>query len=203
MTRSALRLALGMTLLGAIGAGCRPDPGMPVYLEDAMPQPARLTVGAFFSGAASDSIPIDDSARRLDVFSGTIASIVIDNRDRVDGQPSSKLGHAGMPWWGLGIDWDIPTDLSRWKTMHVSFKSSDPAFAAIQIGMDSGKLRSVDAGKYDYKNDGSWHTLAIPLADFIQQGFDPTVTRSPFVLGGGGGKAGEVLRVAGLYFDEN
>lgn len=202
MTRSPRLLSLGVALLGIAAPGCRPDPGPPVYFADAMPRPARLTVGAFFTGDASDAIPLDSSTRRLDIFSGTIAAIVIDNRDRVDGQPSSRLDHAGMPWWGMGIDWDLPIDLSRWKTMHVAFKSADAAFATFQVGMDSGKLAAVDPGAYGYRNDGQWHVLAIPLSDLAKKGFDAAATRAPFVLTGGSGKAGEALRVAGLYFDE-
>jgi len=189
-------------LLGLLCAGCRPDPGRPVYIDDAQVPPQRLKVGAFYSDPTTDSILIDDSTRRLDVFNGTLSAITEDDRDLVDGQPSFALVHAGTASWGMGIDWDQATDLSRWKAMHVSFKSSSATFAEFQIGMASGgQTYSVQATAYGYKADGAWHALAIPVADFVMHGFDPAQTRAAFVIGGGAGKLGDALKVAELFFD--
>lgn len=199
---SPRRFLVLLTALGAVLAGCRPDPGAPLYIDDAGVSRPRLSVGVFYSGPASDVIPIDDATRRVDIFSGTISAIILDNKDRIEGQPSASLVHAGMPWWGMGVDWDAPLDLSRWKTMHVSFKSSSAAFKDFKVTMNSGKDASVDATAYGYKNDGVWHVLTIPVADFVKAGLDVTATRAPFVLGGGGGAAGESLKLAGLYFEE-
>ena len=58
----------------------------------------------------------------------------------------------------------------------------------------------VDPTDYGYVNDGDWHFLRIPLQDFIDLGWDPTVARSPFTFSAPGGDAGDVLLIDNLYF---
>jgi hypothetical protein len=57
----------------------------------------------------------------------------------------------------------------------------------------------LDPRDYGYANDGEWHFLAIDLADAVARGFDPTLARSPFVIGAAGGDAGDTLLIDNLY----
>ena len=52
--------------------------------------------------------------------------------------------------------------------------------------------------------DGAWHTLVIPLADFVADGLNLAAVSSPLNLTGPGGDAGDVLLLDNVYFtDEN
>jgi hypothetical protein len=205
-------------------AACRPNPGTSNYdaqetfpfdggsdggllpgPDPFIPGHRRLTVGAFYETGRSDSIPIDNSTTHLYVYMET-ATLESDFMDYIEGSMSNRILLTGMTWWGFGIHWDTTRDMSVWKTMHVSFKSNDDAYATFNIAMNNGmgatmsKSVTVDATKYGYKNDGSWHTLAVPVADFVANGLDITQVSAPFVLGGGLGPGGATMRVDDLYF---
>lgn len=53
---------------------------------------------------------------------------------------------------------------------------------------------------YGYTNDGQWHHLSIPLADFASQGLDLSRVGSPMILLGGGGEAGESAWIDAVYY---
>jgi hypothetical protein len=121
--------------------------------------------------------------------------------DRVEGVLSDRFTLRGTPFWGGGIVWDTPTDLSAWDVLAVALKSSDPSFARVTISMQSGvdvlTAVSVEATDYGYAADGEWHVLRIPLADF--EGLDRLNVRAPFLLGGTGNTEGHQLLVDEVY----
>jgi hypothetical protein len=63
----------------------------------------------------------------------------------------------------------------------------------------------VRANDYGWVNDGKWHSLSVPLADFVSRGLDLGRMRSPFTIGndatGGTPRTGEVLLIDDLYVD--
>jgi hypothetical protein len=213
--RVAAVVATAALALAALG--CRPDPGPSHYDEqepfphadagssDVLPGPnpympgqRRLSVGAFYEGGASDVVPIDNKSSNLYVYSETVTLLA--DGDRIEGKTSTRVTHTGMPWWGLGVHWMIARDMGTWKTMHVSLKSSDAAFATVDIGMNNMNPVFVHAPAYGYTNDGQWHTMAIPLADFVAAGLQIAQVAAPFVLSGGMGSGGEKLLVDDVYF---
>lgn len=211
---------VGFALLVAYAAtgaaGCRPDPGPSNYdLQETFPhddggggslpgpnpyQPGqrRLSVGAFYESGASDVIPIDNMTSNLYVYSDTVT--LLPDPDHIEGKTSTRATHAGLTWWGFGIHWMTPRDLSTWTHLHVSLKSHDPAFAAVDVGMNNANPVFLHATNYGYANDDQWHSLIIPLADFVAAGLDLTKVAAPFVLTGGAGSGGEQLKVDDLYF---
>ena len=67
-----------------------------------------------------------------------------------------------------------------------------------------GDRHIVLASAYGYVADGAWHTLAIPLVDFVADGLNLSAVSSPLNLTGPGGNAGDVLLLDNVYFtDEN
>ncbi len=58
----------------------------------------------------------------------------------------------------------------------------------------------VRAPSYGWAADGAWHSLTIPVADFVAAGLDATQVAVPFVLSGGAGMGGEKLLVDDVYF---
>ncbi len=215
----ALALLMLVTSLGA----CRPDPGVPDYsgltglfgdggAPELKPGPfpymtgsRRLAFGAFYEGAASDRLPLD----HYYIFSNSYATQPSD--ERVEGLQSDELDFKGTGFWGGGLFWDAPTNLTGWSTLHVSLWSSDPGLAVIAVrtlyfGPAPGNAEvtlQVKANDYGWVNDGQWHSLSIPLADF--RGLDLGRMRSPFTVGndvsGGTAKTGEVLLIDDVYVD--
>ena len=211
-------LALLVVLAGAAtAAGCRPDPGPSRYDQqepfphadggagDVLPGPyayqpgqRRLSIGAFYESGASDVIAVDNMASNLYVYSDTVT--LLPDPDHIEGKTSTRATHAGLTWWGFGVHWMMPRALGTWTKMHVSLKSGDAAFATVDIGMNNANPVFVHAPSYGYANDGNWHSLIIPVADFVAAGLDATKVQAPFVLTGGAGMGGEKLLVDDVYF---
>ena len=64
----------------------------------------------------------------------------------------------------------------------------------------------VRANDYGWVNDGQWHSLSVPLQDFVNLGLDLSRMRSPFTIGNdpseGTAKVGETLLIDDLYVDD-
>lgn len=223
----AIHLAPLALLLAA--AGCRPDPGLPDYsamdqLFDggggvgSLPGPypyvvgtKRLAFGIFYDGASSDQLDLSDPSHHYYIFSSTYSDEIW--ADRVEGTTSNRFSIPGSTpgWWGGGIVWDTPTDLTGWTTMHVSFKSSDPGMAEVEVRLLHGPAPAgpitvgLKGTRYGWANDGQWHHLSIPLADFVAAGVNLTRIRGPLGFGSAVGaplmKSGETLVIDNFYFD--
>lgn len=212
--RRAGKVLAACVLTAAVG--CRPDPGPSRYDQqepfphqdgggESLPGPVpyqpgqrRLSVGAFYESGASETIPVDNMSSNVYVYSDT--ATLLPDPDHIEGKSSTRATHAGLTWWGFGVHWMATRDLGSWTRMHVSLKSHDAAFAAVDIGMNNVNPVFVHASTYGYVNDDQWHSLTIPLSDFVAAGLDLAKVAAPFVLSGGAGTGGEQLKVDDLYF---
>lgn len=204
----------------ALLAACRPDPGDSDYENqgptiptdgnpngdpDVLPGPfpyqtgqRRLGVG-FYEGGRSDDIAVDNTTTHVYLYDSTVT--LEPSPTRVEGKSADLVVHAGKAWLGFGVHWNTPRDLSTWKTLHVSLRSSDPGFAQVTVGMsDNTQDVKLDAQKYGYVNDGQWHHLPIPLADFVKEGLKLGAVDAPFQFGAGSGKPADKLLLDNLYF---
>lgn len=223
-TRSILCL-LGIALLST--TGCRPDPGADDYdsqevfhFDAGDPRPEnyvegpdpwvegepRLSIGLFYEGGASETVVVDDVTVHFYVYEGTFG-LTPEGRGQREGLSVDRLVHAGTPWWGGGVHWDTPRDLSLYTTLHVSLRSSDAAFREVKLGMTSGAEGSaaraeaqVLASDFGWTNDGAWHDLAVPLTAFVDAGLDPTEVTVALVLGGGSGTSADSMLIDAVYF---
>jgi hypothetical protein len=214
-----LARALGVAIVAGVAVtavGCRPDPGASRYDQqepfphadggDAslpgpnpyLPGQRRLSIGAFYENDASDVVAVDNMASNLYVYMDTVT--LLPDPDHLEGKTSTRATHAGLTWWGFGVHWMTPRDLGAWTHLHVSLKSHDEAFATLDIGMNNANPVFVHAPDYGYANDDAWHSLTIPVADFVAAGLDVTQVAAPFVLTGGAGTGGEKLLVDDVYF---
>ncbi|MCY1032391.1 hypothetical protein OV207_13045 [Corallococcus sp. BB11-1] len=214
-------------------AACRPDPGPADYSDqgpvgnnndggtdpasDVLPGPfpyedgaRRLMVGIFYETGHSDEVVLDNAESNFYLYDNTVyVEDIFDSlEDRVEGKFATKIVQNGKPWMGFGVHWTNVRNLDAWKTLHVSMKSADPAFVGVKIGMSSGvkadeKGYQLAASKYGYVNDGQWHHLAIPIADFTAAGLKLNAVSSPFTFAAEGGAAGDSLLLDNLYFTAN
>jgi len=219
------RLVLALVVGGV--AGCRPDPGVPDYGRDAtilaratetaapeagpspwQPGQKRLSLELFYEGGATETLGLGER-RQYYIFaiegSNQLTYTQESVSDRVEGLAADQLTLAGTGWWGGGLVWSDPTDLSGWTTLHVSLRGDAPALADLQLRMLWGEgepaAASVTAAEHGWVADGAWHHLALPLAAFEAAGADLTRCRGPFVIGGGAVPAGSWLLVDNLYVD--
>lgn len=197
-----------MTLLLWLAA-CRPDPGLPDYPEpepwvpggdDFYPDPLdpgeeRLSIGLFYEGTATESVPVDDLDTHFYIYENTFSVETTD--DRWEGYVADELVRGSLAWWGGGIHWDTPRDLSGWEALHLVVQSTDPV--DWEVGITGGGVEArVAVADYGLVADDAWHEVIIPLGDF--EGADLTTVTVALLLVGEGGEAGDRWIVDGVYY---
>ncbi|MCO4769914.1 MAG: hypothetical protein KDA24_07760 [Deltaproteobacteria bacterium] len=215
--RHLLCLSLALPLLA-----CRPDIGDPNYAQflgddddsagttdpNDFPGPdpyedgeERLSIGIFYEGGYSSLIPLEAGAADYFIYDGTYDSFP-DFDAREEGYQSDVIAPSGIGWWGGGVSWTPSIDLSSWTQMHVSFAADAPEFASFDIGFGggSGSEVRVNVANYGFVNDGEWHQVVVPLADFVAGGADLSSVGLSFQLIAEGLVSGPQLRVDNLYF---
>ncbi len=209
-----MRALLLCSLVLAIG-GCRADSGPDDYASqerlrlDAEPPPIdadiepgerRFALGIFYEGPADESVTIDGVSAHFYIYEDTFAAST-EEADRVEGAVSDRLVLRGGPWWGGGVHWDTPRDLSGWATMNLSLKTSAASQATLKIALNTpGDVQTViDPADYGFAADGEWHDLVIPLADYAAAGADLTQVAAPLVFVGPAGAAGDSVLIDGVF----
>ncbi|AKQ63415.1 putative lipoprotein [Myxococcus hansupus] len=208
----------GLAMCMFLAAGCRPDPGVPDYSDQGYDRPdsgvdpdnevlpgpfpfeagqRRLAVG-FYEGGRSEDVAVDGVNTHIYLYEGTLT--LEPSSTRVEGRQSELVVHAGKAWLGFGVHWNTPRNLDGWKTLHVSLNSADPGFSSVVIAMSDDATVELPAARYGYVNDGQWHHLAIPLADFAAGGVQLSAVRAPFVFLAGAGAAADTLLLDNVYF---
>ena len=194
--------------------GCRAEPGEPSYPDLGTwfdtadpfilgPDPfeegdTRLSIGTFYEGGASEIVEIDDVSTHYYVYESTYTQDTVE--ERVEGLYADRFILADNPWWGGGVHWDSPRDLSDLDTYHLSFLSSSAAFDDLAIAVNGGGTEArVSAADYGFVTDGQWHHLDISLADFETGGADLTQVGIALVLIGESSAQGAELLVDNVY----
>ena len=223
-------------ILCALLHSCRADLGTPDYSSfagitdsgvapssedlDSLPGPfpftpgaSRLSFGIFYEGQYSELIEVDDQTRHYYIFETETNPRVItyeqsETSDRIEGKTAHVLELTGTPWWGGGIIWDEPEDLSQWTTLILALKSDAEGISDIDISVQYEfgnsmppvvKDAKLQASAYGYVNDGEWHVLEIPMTDFSDGGADLSRVRAPLIFAREGGIASEKLVVDSVF----
>jgi hypothetical protein len=194
----------------ALLAACRPDPGAPAYPERAPWDRAtsdgflatpladgetRLGIGVFYEGETTESVPIDDTTTHFYVYESSF--YVEADDDRVEGYASDGVVLRGKPWWGGGVHWDAPRDLSAYDTLHVALRTE--SLGSWNLGVKGTREARVDVADHGLVADGEWHALEIPLATFAEAGADLRQVTLPLLLVGEGGAEGDTVWIDDLY----
>ncbi|MBT8470214.1 MAG: hypothetical protein KJN97_15820, partial [Deltaproteobacteria bacterium] len=116
----------------------------PVAPDPYQPGDERLSVGYFYEGGRSATIPINTVTTNYFIFVvdlnrpvETLTGGQFPSRDRLEGLESIEFTTAAQPFWGSVILWEVSIDLSEWTTMFVGFKSSDASFERIELTLQS------------------------------------------------------------------
>ena len=209
------QVLMGLGLAAAALPGCRADSGPDDYQSqeqlrlDAEPPPIdadiepgerRFNLGSFYEGPADEMMVIDGATVHFYIYEDTFSQSV-EEIDHVEGAVADRLVTRGGPWWGGGIHYDVPQDLSGWATLNISLKSNDASQAGFKIAMNNpGDVQTViDLADYGYRADGQWHRLEIPLSDYADAGADLTQVTAPLVFAGPAGAAGEGVLIDGVF----
>jgi len=198
------------------------DPFPPIPPDPFQPGDERLSVGYFYETGRSETIPINTVTTNYFIFvvdenrpAETLTYSQNTSSDRLEGLESVEITLNDRTFWGGGIIWEEPVDLSEWTTMFVAFKSSDASFESFDLKLQYAEDRlpndpppdpievTLNPRTYGYTNDGEWHFLQIPLQDAIDLGWDPIRARSPFIVGGSPNRVGDVLLIDNLYFTKD
>jgi len=144
-------------------------------------------------------VPVDMQRSNYYIFEGSYNQSAHD--DHIEGFQADRIALTGSPgFWGGGVVWDPPYDLSAWECLWVSLKSNDLADLNITVGSDGAEY-PVPASTQGYAPDGAWHQLGIPLRTYADAGVDLTAVRLPFVVGAGGNEGGQSILIDDLYFE--
>lgn len=188
---------------------CRPDPGAPNYPE---PEPwvrggedddfyadplaegeERLGYGVFYEGEATEALIIDGVTNHFYIYENTFSVATTD--DRWEGYVADELENNGVGWWGGGVHWDTPRDLSDWDTLHLAARTE--VDTDWEVGLTGGGTESrVSVFDHGLVADGDWHVISIPLSTYDADLSSVTVG---LLLIGEGGTAGDIVAIDDVY----
>ena len=206
-------LILSFFLGGMLLSGCRTSSGPNDYasqeifmdasmpLEDALEEgEERLSLGVFYEGEFTENYPVDDVNAHFYIYEETFSMVEI-NQDRIEGEVCDQIRHEGKGWWGGGVHWNTSKDLSRWSTLHISLKSSASDYQKLELAMNNSDSERalLKVSDYGFSTDGQWHSLEIPLSDFVQAGLNLEQVLAPLVFVGLSGNEGDLLWIDGVY----
>ena len=209
ISRSFLSASLFLLLFGCRGPGGPDDyQSQEIFVDASMPIETelrdgeeRLSLGLFYEGPATELYPVDNLKSHFYIYEDTFSLTEIES-DRIEGSRCSQIRYNNLGWWGGGIHWDESRDLSKWSTLHISLKSTAVAFQELQLAMNNSDTERtlLKVSDYGYQSDGQWHSLEIPLVDFINAGADLEAIQAPLVFDGKRGEPNDLLLVDGVYF---
>lgn len=179
---------------------CRADPGEPEYPvfppwdevdADFLPGPfpyvegdERLSFAVYYEGGASEVVEIDDATTHFYIYESTFTQAT--SEERIEGHFSDVITVSGAQlWWGGGVTWDNPTDLSEWTTLHASFRTTDALFADMVVAIAGGAEGRRKPSDYGFAADGEWHSVVIPLSAFTGVNFGAVTTAFSLVADAG------------------
>jgi hypothetical protein len=169
--------------------------GEDFYADPLAPGEERLSIGLFYEGEATELVPLDDSTTHFYVYEGTVGVQATDTR--WEGLAADRWTRGELPWWGAGVHWDTPRDLTEWDSLHLVV-STDVA-PTWSVGVQGGGVEArVAVADYGLVADGDWHVLDIPLSDLA--GADLSAVGVALLLVGEAGAAGDSFVLDGVYF---
>lgn len=204
---------ISVLLIMLLALACRPDSGPDDYQSQELIADAaipltlplaegeeRFGLGLFYEGETSEEVIIDDLMSHFYIYEETFSMIGFEG-DRIEGVQSDRITHRGGGWWGGGVHWDEPRDLSAWDELHLSLKTSEMSFSVLELAMNNSDTEQtkISLNDYGFVTDGEWHDLNIPLSALSDRGLDLSQVSAPLVLIGGRGEIGDTLYIDAVF----
>ncbi len=122
-----------------------------------------------------------------------------------EGSQCMKLTVGNAGWMGLG--WAGPPlgdNLAGYKNSYLCFKIKTTATCGFRVGIEcAGIGKDVTLSPaYGYANDGQWHNIRIPMADFAGLDFS-MVTQYFMIWSNQGTTTGDVVYLDDIYWTTN
>ena len=159
-------------------------------------------MSVFYEGQFTEQYVIDDLTRFYYIWQDAYTQIATFSQTpddfRIEGALSDRIEIGSVGWWGGGVSWNEPTDLSMWTHLHLCASSNDASVADFDVlmGSSDGEGR-VSMSDHGFLNDGAWHCADIPLADFGS--VDVTAVVTPFALVADSGVEGDSVFIDDVY----
>ncbi len=119
----------------------------------------------------------DDITRHLYVWENTAEAYENTDLEAFEGSQFSCLHITNDVWFGFGVTSDNAVDLSAitkqpyYLRFAVATTSLMPLFVKLE-GNNNTSATVYLQGKYQFRRDGKWHVVQIPMSDFLHQGLD-------------------------------
>ncbi len=113
-------------------------------------------------------------------------------------------GDGSQNWFGVGYTVGSKMKLDGYRYLTVALKTRSQASFKIGASHSYGSWVYFVPGNdpYGFKRDGQWHTLHIPMSDFLQPEFDWANVDYPFALVAAGLKGPTEIAIDHIYFDQ-
>ncbi len=119
----------------------------------------------------------NDMTRFLYVWENTAAAAPATGEAYEGGQFSNLKTSATMTWFGFGVVSESPVDFTPFTkqkyTLQFALKTTSlmPLFVKLE-GLNNSSAICYLSGEYDFRRDGKWHLIQIPMDVFLNQGLD-------------------------------
>lgn len=140
---------------------------------------------------------------RLDVWNQAGFSLGSD-ASPAEGREAVVLKSDGSQgWFGVGYTVGEKVSLGGYRYLTLSLKTTSQVPFKIGASHSYGSWVYFTPGSdpYGFKRDGQWHTLHIPMRDFLQPEFDWGHVDYSFALVAAGVKGPTEIAIDGVYFD--
>ncbi|MCX7987204.1 MAG: T9SS type A sorting domain-containing protein [Bacteroidales bacterium] len=133
-------------------------------------------------------LPIDDARGHVYIWEGTLSGLIT---DPYEGEGCLAFRSTGKGWWGFGIHDDSAVSLTHFNSGYLIFSvktSAKDEFSIHVYGANKTEAKITfvqNGGPQNFKRDGTWHKIVIPVSDLVAQGLDLSSVSIPFAAIGG------------------
>lgn len=137
----------------------------------------------------TNKIEIDNTTVNLFIWNNNSMTSYSSYGPYEGGNVLSYKSIAGTAWYGYGIATSALLDATAYEDGYLIFTMKTESQSDFWVGIGGngteGKIHFLyGSDPYNFKRDGEWQTLAIPMSDLTSQGLDLSACENIFMMGG-------------------